>query len=82
MSDPFDLADRLAILHQHTSPSGKLRTCACPVCPDLRAAAAELRRLTEENQRLRAERRRLTGNDAVDMAITFAYELGREDADG
>lgn len=50
------LADRLSIIHQHPSPSGKIGLCTCPKCPDMRAAAEGLRLLAEvtaERDRLR-----------------------------
>lgn len=42
-----DLADRLSVVHQHSSPSGKIGLCICPQCPDLRTAGAVIRRLDE-----------------------------------
>jgi hypothetical protein len=51
---PNELADRLSIEHQHPSPSGKIGLCQCPQCPDLRAAAALLRRQGEQLDTLRA----------------------------
>jgi len=36
------LAKRLAVEHQHTTPSGKVGLCTCRACDDLRRAAAAL----------------------------------------
>ena len=74
MSDrpDHDLADRLSIEHQHPSPSGKIGLCQCPRCPDLRAAAAQLRQLTDknaENEKVIEWARQLTDKNAENEKV-------------
>lgn len=79
------LVMRLGVEHQHSSPSGKIGLCTCPVCPDLRAAAAAVEKLTAERDaalaevaRLRAEANR---EEAAQLQVLEQRDRAEEWAD-